>query len=189
MEFQTDEALMAAYLGGDRAAFEALFRRHGPVILGMARRQLRSEEAARDVVQQTFLQVHRARLDFRAGARLKPWLFTIATNLVREHHRRSGRRPETSYEAAKENQPEIEPSASPPDLGEQQDRALRLARLRGALGQLPDSQRLVIELHWIQGHPFPEVAKMVGATVSAVKVRAHRGYGRLRELLGDLRSD
>jgi RNA polymerase sigma-70 factor (ECF subfamily) len=46
---------------------------------------------------------------------------------------------------------------------------------------------LVIELHWIQGHPFSEVAEMVGASVSAVKVRAHRGYQRLRTLVAAAR--
>jgi RNA polymerase sigma-70 factor (ECF subfamily) len=183
----SDEELMAAYVAGDRRAFEALFRRYSPVLYGMARRQLRSEELARDLVQQTFLHMHRARADFRAGARLKPWLFTIATNLVREHFRRVGRRPETSYEAAREEAPSLEPAEAPVDLAELEAARLDVRRLRDALGRLPENQRLVIELHWIQGHPFSEVAEMVGASVSAVKVRAHRGYQRLRTLVAAAR--
>jgi hypothetical protein len=50
---------------------------------------------------------------------------------------------------------------------------------------LPADQREVIELHWFDGLEFPEVAQVVGASVSAVKVRAHRGYVRLRAALGD----
>lgn len=185
----TDEELMSAYVAGDKQAFEGIFRRYSPVIYGMARRQMRSEEHARDLVQQTFLHMHRARADFREGARLKPWLFTIATNLVREHFRRAGRRPETSYEKAKEDAPSIEPSVEPVDLGALQAGQLDVGRLREALTQLPESQRLVIELHWIQGHPFPEVALMVGASVSAVKVRAHRGYKKLRSLVAAAREE
>lgn len=185
----TDEALMSAYVGGDRSAFEEIFRRYAPILHGMARRQLRSEELARDIVQQTFLHVHRARLDFRQGARLKPWVFTIATNLVREHFRRSGRRPETSYEEMRDESPSVEPSVEPVDLAEIQATQLDVGRLRDALGRLPESQRLVIELHWIQGYPFPEVAKMVGASVSAVKVRAHRGYQKLRTMVAEAREE
>jgi DNA-directed RNA polymerase specialized sigma24 family protein len=50
---------------------------------------------------------------------------------------------------------------------------------------LPADQREVIELHWFDELEFPEVAQVVGASVSAVKVRAHRGYVRLRQILGD----
>lgn len=185
----TDEALMSAYVAGDKRAFAELFQRYGPMLHGMARRQLRSDELARDIVQQTFLQVHRARRDFREGARLKPWLFTIATNLVREHFRRKGRRPETSYEAAREASPSVEPTVDPVDLAEIQATQLDVGHLREALGRLPESQRLVIELHWIQGYPFPEVAKMVGASVSAVKVRAHRGYQKLRAMVAEAREE
>ena len=183
----TDEALMAAHVGGDKKAFPELVRRYGPLLQGMARRHLRSTELARDVVQQTFLQVHRARRDFRTGAKLRPWVFTIATNLVREHYRRTGRRPETSYEAVREEAPSIEPTVDPVDLAELQASRLDVLRLREALTKLPESQRLVIELHWIQGHPFSEVASIVGSSVSAVKVRAHRGYKRLRALVDESR--
>ncbi|MEL6187690.1 MAG: RNA polymerase sigma factor [Myxococcota bacterium] len=186
---RSDEELMAAYVSGDKRAFAELFKRYAPILHGMARRQMRSEEHARDVVQQTFLHVHRARNDFRQGARLKPWVFTIATNLVREHFRRTGRRPETSYEAMREEAPSVEPSVEPPDLAELQAARLDVKRLRDAMLSLPESQRLVIELHWIQGHPFPEVAKMVGASTSAVKVRAHRGYQKLRTLVDAARQE
>lgn len=187
MSAETDEALMAAYVAGNGRAFELLFRRYGPVLFGMARRQLRSEDLAKDLVQQTFLHVHRARNDFRPGARLKPWLFTIATNLVREHHRRRARRPETSYEQAREDAPSVEPVQEPIDLAALESARLDVRRLHEAFGQLPESQRLVIELHWIQGHPFADVAEMVGASVSAVKVRAHRGYQRLKALIEEAR--
>jgi RNA polymerase sigma-70 factor (ECF subfamily) len=56
--------------------------------------------------------------------------------------------------------------------------------MRRALQQLPEEQREVILLHWFEDLPFAEVAAIVGASVPAVKVRAHRGYERLRATLG-----
>ena len=85
---------MAAYVAGDRAALDELFQRLAPVLLRVLARQLPNREEANDLVQQTFLQLHRSRNDFREGARLRPWLFTIAINLKREHFRRVKRRPE-----------------------------------------------------------------------------------------------
>ena len=66
----SDEALMAAYQGGDAAALRELFRRHGGALLRMFQRDLARPEAE-DLVQQTFLQLHRARADYRVGAPLR----------------------------------------------------------------------------------------------------------------------
>jgi RNA polymerase sigma-70 factor (ECF subfamily) len=139
----------------------------------LIRRQVWREADVQDLVQQTFLQVHRARRDFRAGMRLRPWLVTIALNLARDHLRRRGRRPETALEDA----PEPVAPAPPEDDG--------TARLvREALAALPQDQRQVIELHWFDGLSFPEIATVVGARAGAVRVRAHRGYVALRRTLG-----
>jgi RNA polymerase sigma-70 factor (ECF subfamily) len=57
-------------------------------------------------------------------------------------------------------------------------------RVRAALAQLPREQRQVIELHWFEELSFAEIAGVVAASAGAVRVRAHRGYVKLRELLG-----
>ena len=166
---------MAAYVDGEQAAFKALFARHSPVLLRVMRQQLRKPEDARDLVQQTFLHLHRSRNDFRDGALLRPWLFTIAMNLKREYFRRAGRRPEAPLS------PEAPEPAVPPRGQEQLDARDALVF---ALGKLPEDQREVIALHWLAGIPLPEVAALVGASLSAVKVRAHRGYAGMRRALG-----
>ncbi len=172
----SDEALMADYVRGERAAFDALFARYAPRIRSMlARRIARSDDVA-DLVQQTFLQLHRARRDFRADAKLRPWLYTIALNLARQYFRRRGRRPEAALG-------DLEPPARGRD-GDPERTAVA-GELRAALAQLPTPQREVIELHWFEGLPFKEVAEVVGASESAVKVRAHRGYEKLRGRLMD----
>jgi RNA polymerase sigma factor (sigma-70 family) len=181
---RSDEELMAAYVAGDRAAFTRLFERYAGILFALAKRRLGSDDDARDVVQQTLLQLHRARKDFRPGARLRPWLFTIAMNLVREQYRKRSRRREQSLETTTHLPPE--PSANS-EVEDDQEHKGRADRIRAALQTLPPQQREVIELHWFEESPYEEIARIVGASVAAVRVRAHRGYERLREILPDLR--
>lgn len=174
----SDEELMRRYVAGDEHAFRELFGRYAPALFRLVRRRMRNEEEARDIVQQTMLHVHRARNDFRQDSRLRPWLFTIALNLVREHYRRLGRRREVA----------LDPAIPVEDLDtrradEPLEQAQSAARVREALATLPASQREVIELHWFGESPYDEIAVIVGASVGAVRVRAHRGYERLRKIL------
>ena len=179
----SDEQLMAAYVAGDASAFRALFDRHAPALFRLARRRVQSDDEARDIVQQTLLHMHRARLDFRPDSRLRPWLFTIAMNLVREQYRRRKRRREQSIEGATQPVPEPGESSS---VENDEERTVRAARVRAALADLPAQQREVIELHWFEECPYEDIARIVGASVAAVRVRAHRGYERLREILPEL---
>lgn len=170
-----DEELMAAYVAGDSAAFEELFRRYAPLLQRVLRTGLSSASEADDLVQQTFLQVHRARYDFDQRLPLRPWIFTIALNLRRESFRSRKRRPEAPFD---------ETAANVPASGDAVGRTNAVRALTGPLSRLPGDQREVIALHWFGGLTFPEVAAVVGATTGAVKLRAHRGYVALRGMLG-----
>lgn len=170
---RSDEELMLAHRGGDPSAFRELFERHAAPLGRLMLRGLYVHEEANDLVQQAFLQLHRARFDFDPKQRLKPWLYTIALNLKREHFRRKKRRPEqlTPDEAS-------ETAVAP----REQERIEARRALIWALDQVPADQREVIELHWFGGLSFPEAAEVLGISPTAAKVRAHRGYVRLREL-------
>jgi RNA polymerase sigma-70 factor (ECF subfamily) len=171
----SDEELMAAWVRGDAAAFRQLFDRYAPVLLRLLRRGLWREEEARDLLQQTFLHVHRARHDFRPGARLRPWIMTIALNLKREHLRSVGRKKENPLELDGTADP-VAPELEVPDAETAQ-------KVQKALAQLPEGQREVIQLHWWEGLTYPEIGEALGASTIAVRVRAHRGYETLRKLL------
>jgi RNA polymerase sigma-70 factor (ECF subfamily) len=172
---KTDEELMAAYVGGDGGAFKELFQRYAPKLERLMSRELFAREEAHDLVQQTFLQLHRARFDFDPEQRFKPWIYTIAMNLKREHFRRRRRRPEVLGDVA----PERASKGTPHDAFEAH------RSLAWALARLPEDSRSVIELHWFDGLSFAEVAKCLGIGTVAAKVRAHRGYQRLKKLLGE----
>ncbi len=177
---ESDEALMASYIAGDQRAFEALFHRYHPMLLRLMRRRGASASEANDLVQQTFLQLHRARNDFRRDARVRPYLMTIALNVHRGTLRRRGRHPEEALHAD-ESFEVVDPKELRDTVVAEED----AARVRHALAELPESQRRVIELHWFDELPFKEVARVVGASLSAVKVRAFRGYGKLRSSLDE----
>jgi RNA polymerase sigma-70 factor (ECF subfamily) len=173
----SDEELMERYKGGDRAAITELVHRYAPLLLRVMLHQVRTREDAYDLVQQTFLQLHRSKGDFRQGAQLRPWLLTIAVNVRHRHFRRMGVREELSLE---------------PDALDRAHPGLTIKSaaeagcdVRTVLAALPPDQRDVIVLHWLEGFSFPEVALVVGASLSAVKVRAHRGYVAIRRILAD----
>ncbi|MEM7449208.1 MAG: RNA polymerase sigma factor [Myxococcota bacterium] len=175
MRDQTDEELMRAYQAGEEQAFRILFDRYSLKLSRLLRRHIWAEEDCRELVQQTFLHLHRARHDFREGAILRPWLYTICLNLKREYVRKKIRRPEAPLELDGRS----DPIAHPHDA----ERLERIRQLRHAVARLPEAQRSVIELHWFHDLPFAEVAQVLGASVTAVKVRAHRGYKKIKTLL------
>ncbi len=162
---------MERFVQGDEQAFSELFRRHAGRLRGTLRRMVGS--AADDVLQMTFLSIVRSRGRYERDAAFRPWLYTVAVNAARDHLRRHHR----EEPRASEDLPE--PAADPaplPDPG--------LSRtVEAALAQLPEAQREAIVLHRFEGFSFREIADLLGVTETAVKVRAHRGYERLRELL------
>ena len=168
---------MERYKAGDRVAVTEIFRRYAPLLLRVMQQHLGAREDAYDLVQQTFLQLHRSRGDFRTGAQLRPWLLTIALNLRHRHFRRVGVRSELPF--APDMLESVHPGFSVKDAAEAG------CDVRSVLAGLPANQRDVIVLHWIEGFSFSEVALVVGASLSAVKVRAHRGYVAIRKILAE----
>lgn len=167
---------MEAYSHGDRQAFRVIFNRYAPLLLRVARRHMASQDDAREVVQQTLFQLHAARNDFDTSRRFRPWVLTILMNLVRQHYRRRSRKPEVGLDSA----PEPSSARTAADLIQDEQRA---DMVRQAVHALPSGQRDVLVLHWLEERPYAEVGEVLGLSESAVRVRAHRAYRRLRDML------
>lgn len=165
---------MERFCTGDAHAFDALFSRYAAPVRGYLQRVCGNAAMAEDLVQATFLSLVRGRGRFIRGNLFKPWLYAIATNAARDVLRR--KRPE---ELTAEGELPRDAAAEPVAL---KDAGLERA-VRDALAQLPANQREVIVLHRFEGLSMAEVAAALGASESAVKVRAHRGYEKLRGLL------
>ena len=170
----SDEALMIEVAGGDPAAFEQLFARHAPRLGGALRRGGLSPEDARELLQQTFLIVWRARLDYDPQRPFRPWVTTIALNLKRDALRRERRSPLSPGEGPAYDNAAVEGL---------QEKCVQAVELHDAVAALPRGSREVVELHWFGGLSMAEVGEAVGASTSAVKVRAHRAYKQLRTAL------
>ena len=172
----TDELLMDRYCAGDQQAFDELFKRYTPRLVRFLTNMVGNAQAV-DIAQVTFLKVHQNRHRYRAGATVASWVFTIARNTALDHLRSAPKRREV-YGI------ETEHAADTPKLDRLRDDQVRLA-----IGKLPDDQQHVSLLHWYAGLTFEEVAKVVGASGAAVRVRAHRAYTKLRGTLSNLKEE
>lgn len=181
---RSEEALMMAYAGGERRAFEDLFARVAPRVHAFFMRSFRDRAIADDLLQVTFLKVHRARADYQPARPLRPWLFKIAARVRLDELRRRYRLPEGAGEDELARADE-ERAAERRD-GDPAETADRAAVIRAALERLPESQRVAVYLHHYEGMTFGEVAEVLGSTEGAVKLRAFRAYERLRNELGPL---
>jgi RNA polymerase sigma-70 factor (ECF subfamily) len=175
------DAAMERYADGDDAAFEALYDCLAVRLERFIRRHVRDASRSDDLLQETFLRMHRARGTFQPGAAVLPWAFAIARRLVLDDVRRDRRTP-----AVVDDDPWQTLPAPPADRPEELAEARQLARrFTDALARLPAGQRTTFELLKQDGLTLVEAAAVLGVTVTAVKLRAHRAYEFLRAALGD----
>ncbi|HKL68444.1 sigma-70 family RNA polymerase sigma factor [Salibaculum sp.] len=164
----SDEALLAAYARGDRAAALALSRRVLPRVLAQAQRMLGDAAEAEDVAQEAMLRLWRIAPDWEADrARVTTWLYRVVANLCTDRLRRSRRG------LALDAVPEPE-DGSPGAAAVMQDDARRAA-LRAALADLPERQARAVALRHLEGLPNPEVARIMDESLRTVESLVARG--------------
>ena len=174
------DAAMERYAAGDDAAFGLVYDALAPRLYGYLFRQTRDRARAEDLLQQTLLHIHRARDRFIQGAEVTPWAFAIARRLLIDSVRR-GRREVLADDG------EPDPGAADGPTADDLVHAGELAeRIDRVLARLPQSQRAAFELIKREGLSVAEAAEVLGTTVAAVKLRAHRAYEALRGALGDV---
>lgn len=175
---RTDEALMAAYLAGDRRAFVELLERYRVELHQFLARFLGSTAAADDVFQETFLQVHIAGHSFDQARSFKPWLFTIAANKARDWHRRQKRRSTISLDTPVGTGSDgvklvdlMEGAAAEPDQPLQADELRR--RVSAVVDALPAHYREILLLSYFQRMSYNQVAQVLNIPLGTVKSRLH----------------
>ncbi len=177
------DAAMNRYAQGEDAAFAEVYDGLAPRLQAFLVRYTSDRARAEDVVQQTMLQIHRARGRFIVGSQVVPWAFAIARRLLIDMHRRGGR--EVLSPTGDDNLTQTLAALDAPadDVVIAKEVA---ARLSVELGRLPENQRVAFELIKQDGLSVAEAAQVLGTTVPAVKLRAHRAYEALRAVLADL---
>jgi RNA polymerase sigma-70 factor, ECF subfamily len=175
------DAAMDRYARGDDSAFGEIYDKLAPRLFGFLLRYTRDRSKAEDVVQQTMLQIHRARGRFMPGAEVTPWAFAIARRLLIDQHRRGGREVLATTDENDVADLLVSLDAPADELAIAKEVATKLGE---ELQRLPENQRVAFELIKQDGLSVAEAAQVLGTTVAAVKLRAHRAYEALREVLG-----
>jgi RNA polymerase sigma-70 factor (ECF subfamily) len=169
---------MALVAQGDRDALSVLVTRHQAKVLGLAYRFLGQPELAEDVAQDVFLRVWQKAARFRPEARFTTWLYRLTANLCWDRRRRAMREARARAEV-----PERGSAAEPAVAVDIQE---RVQRVRRAVANLPDRQRLAVILHRYAGLSHREIAEVTGWSGKAVESCLVRAYESLRKSLSDL---
>jgi RNA polymerase sigma-70 factor (ECF subfamily) len=175
----SDEHLLAEVLAGEMEALAELVRRYQQPLTNYLARLLGSDWAlAQDLTQESFLRVLRQHAS-RGRRPFKPWLYTIATNLARDHFKSAATRREVWLE------PELAVGFIDTTPGPE-DSALRVeeqAVLRCALGSLPDRYRVTLLLRFFADLSLQDIAAALDIPIGTVKSRISVGLRRLRVAL------
>jgi RNA polymerase sigma-70 factor, ECF subfamily len=179
----TDYA-MERYAAGNDEAFSELYDRIAPRLLAFLLRNTRNPAVAEDLLQQTMLRIHCARGRFISGAQAMPWVFSIARRLLIDGIRHSKYECSTDEVDGLETHRALEAIDCPADEAMHTRQVAQMVARE--LAQLPEAQRAAFELVRQEGLSHAEAAQILGTTVTAVKLRSHRTYVRLRTALNKL---
>jgi len=163
---------MERYQQADPESPAALVVALSPPLLRFFRSQVASREHADDLLQDTWLRIHRVRHTYRPGEPVLPWVYAIARRVRVDGYRRTRRimMHETAMEMLPERPAQVEPGNSLPAFD-------------SLVATLPEGQREVVTMLKAGGLSLDEVARATSSTVGAVKQKAHRAYEKLRKLL------
>ena len=170
-------ALMIRYQGGSLEAFQALYAQVAPGVRRYLLHLAAGSEIADDLLQETFLQMHRSRAAYNPKYAVRPWVFGLARNVFLMN-RRAARRWATIHES-RENLPEFPVLPEADRLGSQDE-------IRRCIACLPPDQAEALLLHHEWGFSFEEIAGMLGISAAAARARASRGMIDLRVALNSL---
>lgn len=166
---RSDEELMMLYQSGDYAAFECLYQRHSGRVFQYFKGKV-SSEVAQDLLQETFMKIHRARAQYQTQYPFLPWLFTVARNNLNDF-----------FKSADQNVIKIgiDADALPlqtfPETSEHD--------LSQAVSGLPHAQRRAIELRYLNEWSFEKIAEEMKTTPENARQIISRGIKKIRSLL------
>ena len=173
----SEATALARARAGDARAWQVLFQLHAESLLRLATAILRHEEDARDVCQETFQQAVLKLPEWNGEGRFDLWLKRIVINRSRDLIRKRRVREGAAGDVSRER--DIPPPSPESILSEREsvDRFLR------GLDRLSPEYREVLIPHFLEDLAYPELAELLEISVNAVRIRVHRGLGRLRETI------
>ena len=170
---------MLAYAAGDNAAFEILYGRHRGGLYRFIARGLSPRSQADDCFQDTWSRVIQARGRYRVESKFSTWLYQIAQRLMIDQYRRQ--RPQVSLDDEDAPMPLSEPEQARPD--QHLSRFEEARSLQLALAELPDEQRIVLQLRLEQELTLETIGEITGVGRETVKSRLRYAMDKLRASL------
>jgi len=171
--------VVAAAREGDRGAFDEIVRRTYVDTYTLAVRLTATEEDARDVVQEAYLRAWKGIRRFRGDAQFSTWMYRITANTAATVS--SKRRRQRTVHIDDVADPVETEVALHPELATENTELM--GRLSAALDELPPRLRTLVVLKDVYGLSHEDIAEELGISVTAAKVRLHRGRKRMRDLL------
>ena len=180
----TDEQLLQLYRKGQDQAFTHLILRYKQELFRFLARFVGNSEAAEDLFQETFLQVHLSAHKFDVTRRLKPWVFAISANKAKDYLRMSGRRGTVPLSAPVDSSVDggqlfvdlLEAKVRRPE--QEYERRETGELVHTTLNQMPEHQREVLLLTYFHRFTYKEAAEILKIPVGTVKSRLHAAVAR-----------
>jgi len=183
-----DQSLVAACRLGDRQAFKSLMQRYQRKVYSVAYGFLRNQEDALDVVQESFIKVHRYLGNFEGNSSFYTWLYRIVTNLCIDHIRKNKRHRELEFDDGLRHDGEdgavsALPLSSLGDPAQVLQRREILDAVQDGLQYLSDKHRAVIIMRELQGMSYEEMAQAMKCSKGTIMSRLFHARRNMQKLL------
>lgn len=191
----SDEELLAAHLAGDTGAFAKLVQRYERELFHFLARFLGDRNAADDVFQESFLQVHQSAGQFDGQRKFRPWLFTIAANKARDLIRTQSRKHTSPLEAAinrgdEESGRFVDLMQSDDAMpGAEMEKAELQKLVKQTVMNLNDNLREIILLAYFHQFSYKQIGEMLNIPLGTVKSRLHAAVAQFAEDWQNLRQN
>ncbi len=177
MHSQDDHELMLKVKSGDLEKLGLLYERHWKQLFGFYYHMCGNRHLSEDLVQNVFIKVLKYRHNYKAEGSFEAWIFKLSRNLYYDHYNKILKRAPTELLLTTEH--ELKGSGNIEEEFQNRDNA---EMLRLAMQKISPEKREVLVLNIYKGMKFPEIAKILGCSQGAARVRAHRALNDLREV-------
>jgi RNA polymerase sigma-70 factor, ECF subfamily len=185
-----DSGVVAAFLDGNKRAFNELVERYQTRLLNFVYRTTGDRERAEDLVQETFIRIYRHLHRFDQSKKFSTWAYTIASNLAKNELRNRSRNPLVLFQVLKKSWDADQRPLEWEDNTYRPDDLFRKRHLRqmveSAVAELPEHHRNVFMLREMEGKTYEEIAEITGCNLGTVKSRLNRARNNFAQIIAPL---
>jgi len=177
MSSVSDHDLVRQILAGNKDAYALVVQNHGQKIYSFVCRMVREPDLSRDLAQEVFVRAYTRLNTFDGSKALGPWLYKIALNLVRDHFRKNK---DIALRSISHEEISVRVECSPEEFWMAREKQMLLQQ---AMCQLPPDLGEALALRFFQDMSFEEMARILGVSQSAAKMRVYRGLEKMVDIL------